>query len=318
MTTVTTTTTTTYSHSQLDSYKQCPLRYFYEYEVGLRKRGDESSDHHLRFGEAIHEGLRHLYLGDTLKAAQEAFLSTYPVQLDPTDLAKTRENGVVALASYARRWRDEDRKWKVVSCEKADAREDGYIVHLDLVMENLEQGGIYGFDHKTTGKYLNSDYWLQFNPNSQITQYVKFIKERYGECDGFYINALSFRFRQHAYKGEPAGFWNAFERQMFNRNEEQLTIEQRSESDWIADIERSREVGVWRINTNSCRFCSYRAICAAGWSYPQDQELIEVQYRQVCNRTTEELRRCVLDRDHDGKCSPVTLFDAPMEVVVEV
>lgn len=308
----------TYSHSQLDSYKECPLRYFYEYEVGLRKRGDESADHHLRFGEAIHEGLRRLYLGDTLRSAQEAFLATYPVQLDPTDLAKTRENGVVTLAAYARRWAEEDRKWKVLSCEKADSRDDGHVVHLDLVMENVDIGGIYGFDHKTTGKYLNADFWSQFNPNSQITQYVKFIKERYGDCDGFYINALGFRFRQHAYKGEPAGFWHSFERQMFNRNEEQLAIEHQSERDWIADIERSRATGIWRINTNSCRFCSYRAICGAGWSYPMDGELIEVQYRRVCNRTTEELRRCVLDREHEGKCSPVTLFDAPMEVVVEV
>lgn len=309
--------TDTYSHSQLDSYKKCPLWYYHEHEVGLRKRTDESSEHHLRFGEAIHAALRHLYLGDSLESAKRVFLETYPVQLDAGDLAKTRENGIVALAAYALHWREEDAKWKVLSCEQADSREDGHVVHLDLVMESLEHGGVYGYDHKTTGKYLNSDYWLQFNPNSQITQYAKFIKERYGECDGFYINALSFRFRQHAYKNEPAGFWYAFERQMFNRNEDQLAIEQASESDWIADIERSRQTGIWRLNTNSCRFCSYRPICAAGWSWPTDQELIEVQYRQVCNQLTNTLRRCVLDRLHDGACSEYTLSEAPMEVTVD-
>ena len=58
-----------YSNSFISSYKVCPLQCYLHYEVGLKKIEDEAAEHHVRYGAAIHEGLKHIYLGDTLETS---------------------------------------------------------------------------------------------------------------------------------------------------------------------------------------------------------------------------------------------------------
>ena len=175
----------------------------------------------------------------------------------------------------------EDKKWRIVSVEERDefdyGQEDAFSVKPDLILENIEFGGIYGLDHKTVGgsnATLSYDFWGRFDPNSQITKYVSFIKSKYGDCSGFYINAIGLGFRQRVYKGEPAGFWYRFERQMFNRNESQLEQEKLDTRYWINRIEQSKRDNEWGANTDSCKFCSYKTICAPGWILPSYPEFI--------------------------------------------
>lgn len=320
--------TTAYSNSQLQSYKDCPLQYHFYWELGLRQRDDEAADHHLRYGDAFHQGLAVLYgsehpyysmsdfdLSGLIQQAQRKFLDAYPVQLDLRDQAKTRANGVKALLDYACRWRADDKSWKVLEVETRS--DDPWSVKPDMVVENVEQGGIYLVDHKTTGAYLNYQYWGQFQPNSQITHYLDYARSKYGPIDGFIINAIGFRFRERAYKGEPAGFWSNFERQVFNRNDFQIEHERQSRQSWIEDLERSRANGFWRTNTRACRFCSYRSICAPGWDWETDRELIEIQFRQACAAHITD-GYCALDRGHDGECSPLAPVVMSSELVVEV
>jgi hypothetical protein len=257
--------TTAYSNSQLQSYKDCPLQWRFYWDLKLRKLDDEAGDHHLRYGHAIHKGLEVIYRGGTLREAQDTFLTNYPVQLDPSDKAKTRQNGITALADYVRRWADEDRQWKVLEIETRS--DDPWSVKPDMVVEHRETGGRFLVDHKTTGAYLNYQYWERFQPNSQITHYLDYGISKYGPIEGFIINAIGFRFRERAYKGEPAGFWTAFERQTFNRRTEQLDYERQSRAAWIDDIERSRASGFFRSNTGSCFRCQYKSICAPGWTW---------------------------------------------------
>src|SRR5215813_795766 len=310
---------TNYSNSYLQRFKGCPLSCRYHYELKLRPLEDMASSHHMIYSSAFHEGLRHLYLGDTLQSAQQAFAEGYPNQLDPLDEAKTQPNGIRALAMYASRWKEEDRKWEVLQCEQMDQQDSGFVVKLDLVMRHRETEQVFGWDHKTTGAYLNYAWWAQFEPNSQITEYVRFIRERYGWCDGFIVNAISFRYRQRAYKGEPAGFWCAFERQTFNRNQQQLDQELASRDYWIDRVEHAKASGLWGLNTQQCRFCEYKPICQAGWSWPEDEELIRIQYRQVCAKWfmhNDTLVPCDLDLHHEGEHAPIT-FAAPMAIAVE-
>lgn len=310
--------TTAYSNSELQSYKNCPLQWRFQWDLALRPIDDESGDHHLRFGAAIHAGLEQLYRGVGLSAAREAFVAAYPVQLDVSDKAKTQANGIRALTEYAQRWREEDRKFRVIAIESRS--DDPWSVKPDLVVENLEQGGVYLIDHKTTGQYLNYKYWEQFQPNSQVTHYLDYAQEKYGLIEGFIINAISFRFREKAYKGEPAGFWCHFERQTFNRRPAQLDYERASRTLWIEDIERSVAAGFYRTNTGSCWRCPYKPICAPGWTWEEDRELIELSYRQVCNRLIEGggvSDYCALNRGHGGECA-VSQPTTDVEVFVEV
>lgn len=312
--------TSRYSNSYLQRFRECPLACFYHNELKLRKREEGGESHHMAYSRAFHEGLKLLYLGDTLRAAQDAFLTNYPIQLNTFDLAKTRQHGVLAMAEYAKRWKDEDRNYHVLSVESLDRQEDGFVVKLDLVWQHINTEQILGMDHKVTGKYLNYDYWAGFEPNSQIVEYVRFIQERFGQCDGFIINAIAIRYLQRASKNGPVGPWFNFERQTFNVNGRQMEADLSSRQYWIDRIEHSKISGVWGMNTSQCKFCEYRDLCKAGWFYPEDEELIEISYRQVCGEWFgEPLLPCSLDREHGGDHGyMLPQMDALVEFEVEV
>lgn len=306
-----------YSNSELQSYKACPLQWRFYWDLKLRAIEAESGEHHLRFGNAFHKGLEQLYRGGSFAAAKEAFLTAYPRQLDANDRAKTRDTGVVALAEYVKRWKDEDRQWRVLEIEE---RSDvPWSVRPDIVLQNIEHGDIYMMDNKTTGQYLNYRYWERFQPNSQITHFLDYGQSKYGEIEGFIVNAIGFRYRERRYKDEPAGFWAAFERQTFNRKREQLQFERESRAAWIEDVERSRAANFYRTNTDACWRCQFKPICAAGWEWESDRELIELQFQQVCDaRWGTDGSRCVLRVGHSGECSTEPLPVEGVEFEIEV
>jgi len=273
-----------YSHSYIQAFKKCPLACQLKYEVGLKKLDNEASEHHLVYGAAMHRGLKHIYLGDTLENSIDQFKLGYPRQLDETDTSKTIANGVLALNGYVKHWALEDKKWKVITCEVKDTFEyldDPFTVVLDLVVENREFGGIYGVDHKIVGgkrAYLSADFWGDFNPNSQVTKYYSFITSKYGDCSGFYINAIGMGYRSRAYKGEPAGPWQRYGRMMFNRDAAQMDIERKDTETWIERIDLAKSNGRWGMNTDSCKYCEFKEICQAGWAWPDDADNITIQY----------------------------------------
>lgn len=310
--------TARYSNSYLQRYRECPLACFYHYELKLRKREEGSESHHMAYSRAFHDGLRHLYLGSSLREAQDTFLEGYPRQLDQSDNAKTRQNGIKCMGLYAQRWKEEDRKYRVLTVEELSNQEDGFVVKLDLVLQHVDTEQIYAMDHKVTGKYLNFDYWMQFEPNSQIVEYVRYVQEKFGFCDGFIVNAIMLRWLQKASKNGPAGLWCNFERQTFNVNPRQMEADKDSRTYWIDRVEDSKATGRWGLNTSSCKFCEYRDLCKAGWFYPEDEELISISYRRVCGKWFgEPLQPCQLDQDHDGEHSPVVV-EEQVEFEIEV
>lgn len=193
-----------HSYSALSTFRACPLRYKLRYLDGLELRDAARNVHHLEYGKAMHAGLEIWYSGPEtsgIQSMQDTFAAAYPIQLDPSDKAKTQENGIRALALYVERWREEDRKWKVLEVEGPGTLNytlDSGLneLHCDLVMENLEHGGVYVWDHKTTTKQLGPWYWDQYSPNSQITGYIDYVQQKYGTCDGFIINAISLQWRE--------------------------------------------------------------------------------------------------------------------------
>lgn len=357
---------TNYSNSYLQRFRECPLACYYHNELRLRKRDDGTESHHMAYSKAFHLGLAVLYNDPQayiasstalLRQAQQSFLDTYPRQLDPADLAKTRQNGITALAQYVSRWREEDKRYKVLSVETMDNQEDGFVVKLDLVLQDMATEQIFGLDHKTTKKYLNYDYWSGFEPNSQIVEYVRYIKERWGFCDGFIINAISFRWQ--AEKDKRGGFngqwldlnnaeangysmrerrfskyhkrdmlacWGlrtSFERQTFNVNERQMQANYDSRQYWTDRVEHAKATGLWGMNTSQCKFCEYRDLCKAGWFWPDDAELIDIGYRRICGRwfspaVNAPLAPCQLDREHEDDHAVQSPEQLPTEITIEV
>lgn len=276
-----------YDNSQLQEFKNCQYRYWLHYGLGYAKRQEGEGEHDRNFGTAIHGGLETYYKGGDRQKVLDNFASLYPDQLKADDLAKTQENGKKLLQAYIDHYSAEDKRFKILGVEEGGTFEiaEGvsYRVKIDLVVENLEQGGIYVMDHKTTGKSFDYRYWSQFEPNSQLTGYVAWAKNRFGACSGAYVNGIRLGHRQRSYKGEPAGFYYEFQRQLFNRNEQQIENWKRDTVNWINQLEKVKDQGTPGKNMGACAYCSYRPICLAEWN-PNDEadrECIEIQYKKV-------------------------------------
>lgn len=292
-----------YSNSLLQSYMKCPLQCFYRYEQHLQRSDDDSSGHHLAFGRAMHEAFKTLYTTNDVEAAIKALNENYPTQLDPNDLAKTAANGAFVIKVYWEHY-NQDRDWEIVSCEEIDSAEDGYVVKPDLIVKD-RYSNLLLVDHKFTKSYLNYKFFDQFSPNSQITQYIRWAKEKFGACDGFVVNAVNFLFLQRKSAQRAAGFNTEFERQTFNVTAQQIAQDELAKAYWIERIEEARAKNRWPMNTTACTFCSYKSICAAGWDWENDRELILNTYRSVCEKfVPEQGAHCQLDRDHPGDHNP--------------
>lgn len=340
-----------YSYSQVSTYASCPTLYKFKYVDHLQAIGE--SEHDLRFGKAWDAALNDWYSGGQYNSngvtdAQKAFAdsypeSEYPVVLPYWSLGKSFQSGLDGIAEYAERYRDEDENWEVVSIQSRDKTEtddgDSRTVVLDRVIKDKRDGLYYGVDTKTTGKYLDSDYWLQFDPHSQIRQYVDHLQQKYGreQVGGFYIDACSFRHRSKAYtprKGPdkgvqlPAGDWRDFKRMVFNPNAEAVQAERDNFSNWVRKIEADRASQSWGYNTNFCKrgpiVCPFHKICSVGWQWPRDAALIENHYQQRCP-LIKDGERCWLAPGHEGECDstrPVVEdtqveFDDEVEEAVE-
>ena len=271
-----------YDNSKLQAFKNCPESYRLKNLLGLRKREEGVEEHDKNFGKAIHTGLELHYKGKSLSDIKEAFSKDYLVQLNEDDKAKTQENGIVLLEAYINHYKEEDKKWTIKAVEVADTFEIApglsFMVKIDLVVE--QRGCIYFVDHKTTGKAFNWTYWGQFEPNSQITAYTAYCQAKFGECSGGIINGLQLGYRKNKYMGEPAGFHYSFQRQLFNRNKQQVEAWKQDTLYWIGQItgnnnpEFQLSSKVWPKNEGQCRFCSYKALCISCC----DEQIIEQLY----------------------------------------
>lgn len=274
---------TLYDNSQLQAYKDCPERYRLKYVEGLRKReADGKLEHHREFGSAIHKALEVHYKGGSVQEALDAFKELYPDQMDPDDMAKTTEGGLVLLEAYFKHYEREDREDETLAVEVVDTFEIApgveFTVKIDRILK--KQGCVYWQDHKTTGKSFNWMYWKQFDPNSQASAYTAYCISKFGECSGGIINALRFGHRQRAYKGEPAGFYQEFQRQVINRNPRQVEAWKQDALEWVRGIEMDKTVRLpgtsWRKNEGQCMWCANAEICIS----VNDEQIIEQLYEK--------------------------------------
>ena len=178
-----------YSHSALQLYRLCPLRFkghYIDYLEPLQAVGR----HDLDFGAAWHAGLAIVHRKGSIAEAREAFTAAYPESTYPNPLpsyrgsitGKSFSNGLAALCAYRDRWEYDDQFHEVLSVEEYE-RTDEHALKLDLVTRDTRDGQVYGWDNKATSSYLNNDYWQRFDPDSQVRFYTDKIKARYAEFD---------------------------------------------------------------------------------------------------------------------------------------
>lgn len=267
-------------YSELACFMQCPRKYCYEYIEQIERQESMETEHDKSWGQAIHVGLETWYKTHDLAQSKEAFLKVYPRQLKEDDLAKTPESGKLLLQAYTAFYYEQDKNWEILEVEKEDSftfEDIEWTVHLDVIARNKQAGDIYFWDHKTTARTPDFSYWKSFELSSQLTAYTTYIISKYGQCSGAIVNALIVGHRQRAWKGEPAGHWFKFERQIFNRNAKQVKTWQENVRQWKTKLEFSHDQEVWPTHDSQlCNWCQFRELCIAC----DDEEIKETLYKK--------------------------------------
>ena len=159
--------------SKVDDYLRCPRYYFYHYLLGWTL---DMPAHDLVFGDAFHRAREHqlLFGYDDVAGAMDAFMATYRKEFDPESdavyLPKTPAAILNALIQFAQLHSLDLINNEVVSINGQKMTEisgtvpvdDHRVLHyrMDSIMQRLEDGMIFSWDHKTTsGKWIHDTRW---------------------------------------------------------------------------------------------------------------------------------------------------------------
>jgi len=266
-------------YSEKEKFNNCPLAYRLSFIDRLEKVEEGSSANDKVWGQGIHRGLELHYNGKSIDNVLQGFSAIYATNLDTDNLAKTKESGLECLRQYIAYYNTIDKNWKVLATEvlgKIEFAGEEHDLHIDLIAENLQGGGIYFFDHKTSGKKATTFYWKSYELSGQLSRYTQYVVEKYGQCSGSIINNIVAGHRKRMYKGEPAGNHYSFERQIFNRTKEQLAYWRESECDWNTLIKYCIEKNLFPKSLGKlCSWCDYYELCLAN----QDEQIKGLLYK---------------------------------------
>ena len=162
-----------YDSSKVQTFMDCPRKYFYEYVLGWRREG---SNIHTHYGVAIHTGFELLNLvrvangkgyhltEDDIGMAYTAFLQSYRQEFKPEDdeynNPKNPERAREALFAYKLEYNAEHAKETILSTEKAGSisiSDDKKLHYRQDLIVHSPTFGIIVRDYKTAKK--NSDPW---------------------------------------------------------------------------------------------------------------------------------------------------------------
>ncbi|MBU2052536.1 PD-(D/E)XK nuclease family protein [Patescibacteria group bacterium] len=266
-------------YSEAQAFNTCPGKYKFQMD-GLKKEIEGSESNARVWGQAIHKGLEANYKGLPYPDVEAAFKSVYTSNLDPEDLARTKDSGLEVLRRYVTFYASQDELWEVMATEFEDEitiGDEEHGLHIDLIARNKQSQEIYFWDHKTSGKEPGITFWKPFELSGQISRYTAHIQNKFGSCAGCYINAIAVKhlLRKNKY-GEGPGLVVKFERQLFNRTPQQIAYWRQSDEAWMKMMEFSKRENVWPLALGSiCGWCEYYDLCLAS----NDDQIRELLYK---------------------------------------
>ena len=171
-------------NSMLISFNKCRALFYARYVLHLVPRA--STNAALVFGEGMHKGLEHLYLGGTLEESIQKFEKIYGDTVDPQG-KRTLLKGRELFEDYVKQWMPES--FKVLYTEKAlkvEVCDDLTLVGKgDLIVQ--QNNRLVIMDHKTTSNMS----WVVAKPNHQVTIYLYAARKQFGlEINDFIFNII--------------------------------------------------------------------------------------------------------------------------------
>lgn len=258
-------------YTQLSDLMDCPERYRLRYNEALRKIADDYRDFPRAFGIAIHSALEAYYKGGSVQDMLKAFSGSYQLEVPEDEKIYTMPNGITFVKGYPAWAKANDpQDWKILATERIyrafldEAKVFEWEGKLDLVYET--SSGIWARDHKTTtsNNALTPMWWRKFDPNPQVSGQAFLLQKEYGQCSGVEISAFKLGYRSRMYKGEPPGFWMKPQKNIFNRNPEQIEDFKQNAIRWqrrLIELEISQPVSQWPKNETQCLFCDFSELC---------------------------------------------------------
>lgn len=156
--------------SKMNTYLECPRKFFWEYILGWR---EDKLNNHLHFGKAWHLGMEHLlrhgFGEQSIYDAYEAFLTFYRTEVHETDdevyTPKNPERALIAYVKYANKYADDLDKFEVLFLETAGTvpitSEDVLHFRMDSILREKDGAQrIVSLEHKTgSNKYRWEEQW---------------------------------------------------------------------------------------------------------------------------------------------------------------
>lgn len=164
-------TSTRLSNSKVKTWRRCPKKFQFKYEMGLRPRKKSIQ---LERGSWIHDLLMYHYDGrDWRKRHEELTRDFYNLfEEEREDLGNLPAECKRIMLAYLRHYRLEDRNYHVVDSELNEivTLPNGIELNIvvDLVVEDKADGGLWIWDHKTRKK-IGDDISALLDP--QLTVY---------------------------------------------------------------------------------------------------------------------------------------------------
>lgn len=262
--------------TSLGTLKECPRKYFYTIILGRMPRAENV---HLIFGLIYHKALEEYdhakakgashqasVRAAVRRALQDTWLNGRP--WDSGDSNKNRYTLVRTVIWYLDQFEDDPCETLILANGKPAVElsfrfEPGYTFttgehaiicgHMDRIVKFQEK--IWVLDRKTTKHTINSDFFLKFNPDNQMTTYTlasKVVLET--PAEGVIIDGVQIA----------VGF-SRFLRGMTTRHPTELEEWSQETKFYIQLAEGFARAGFWPKNDKSCGNyggCPFRGICS--------------------------------------------------------
>ena len=178
------------THSRSSSFRMCPRRHHYEYNLGIRTSGQAN---YYRIGHAIHAGLDARARGSSTEDSLVIALSSYDVSSDEIEYEKTTV--VQLLCGYWWKWEQADVP-NDIRVKEYHATEHAFEIPIRhpitgrptaqfMAAGKIDKIVVLGdertavMEHKTTSSDISptSDYWKRLQIEQQISMYVLAARE---------------------------------------------------------------------------------------------------------------------------------------------
>jgi len=241
----------TLDYTTMSDFLTCRMRWYWRHRRNLTPIQKSLA---LLFGAALHIGFKVIYTeGDPIEAFKEA----YQPQDVPEGEKRTVEHGVRILEAYLKQYKTNP--FEVIECNGSHvikiSKDIEYAARMDAVIK-WQTKQVYVMEHKTTSS-LGYHFFDNFVLNHQIEGYIVACQDKYGECEGVLIDAISTA-------KQP--------RQRFMRDIATRTIEQQNNfGKEVLDISRNITYAIehnsYPMNKSMCNYygaCPYKELCLHG------------------------------------------------------